>query len=197
MAKITVEISALEELELELAKLATEITGELGKRAYQLMRKEVPYKTGELKQGIVAYLPGGRTIGTGASTSGRPVSKPNRAEVVASGRRARRGPRSATLHLKSGKTKQITLRSRDSYNYASAVAEGRKAITPKKGKAILIPVANAPADESYIVEGDQIYVVRKSAKAYGGNPFHERAAKRLEREAVMIVEAVAEDLFGG
>ncbi len=201
MATIRVDISGLEELEREIEQLAVQATGRLGERAYMLMREEVPVETGNLRQGVVGYPPGGEIVrdkdAPPVSRAGRPVSKPNRAQIVVSARRARRGPRRATLHLASGKTREIRLRSVKSYNYAERVAKGRDAIKPKRGEALLIPVDRKPDKGSYITDGDQIYVVRKSAEAVKADPYHKRAAKRLRSEAPVIVEKVVEKLFDG
>lgn len=183
MAKITVNVSAIEELRRELDEVAEISIGRLGERGYQLLRKEVPYQTGNLKQGVAPP---------------EYDSKKRQALLTVSARSARRGPRGATVHLKSGKTKSIVLRAQGAYNYAEVVARGyAETIKPKRAKALLIPVDRAPDDESYIESGGQLYVVRKSTGGIKANPYDERAARRLRAEAVTIVEAVAGEVFGG
>lgn len=181
MAKNRVDISAVEELARELDKLHTVALGRLGERGYQHLRREIretAYLTGNLWQGVAP-----------------PLIKGKSAYLTVSARTARRGPRQATLYLKSGKTKAIKLRSNPEFNYAEAVAKGRPAISAKRAKALLIPVESPPADESYIEADGRFYIVRKSAAAVPPNPFDERAARRLEAEAVTIVEAAAGEVF--
>ena len=99
--------------------------------------------------------------------------------------------------MKSGKTRNIQLRSIEPYNYARVVAEGyAERIRPKTAKALLIPVPTAPTDESYIESNGQFFVVRKSSGSIKANPYHDRAAKRLEGEAVAITEAVPIVIWG-
>ena len=115
------DITAIEELSRDLKKIRGVSLGRLGERGYQLLRAEVPYETGNLKQGVAP-----------------PAIKGDTATLTVSARSARRGPRSAVLHLKSGKTRNITLRSIEPYNYARVVAEGyAERIRPKTAKALL------------------------------------------------------------
>lgn len=173
-----VDLSGIEELRQELKQFKRVAIGRLGERGYQLLRAEVPYVTGNLKQGVAP-----------------PEIKGNRATLTVTARSARRGARQATLHLKSGKTKAVKLRGVPAFNYATTVAEGRPAMSAKRAKALLIPVASPPSGESYIEADGQFYIVRRTAKATKPNPYHERAARRLEAEAVYIVEAVAKEMF--
>ena len=181
MAQIEVDISALKELQKDLEEMTEVALRRLGERGYQLLRleiKDTAYITGNLWQG---------------------VSPPDfdfvkkQAVLTVTARSARRGPRQATLHLKSGKTKQITLRGASQFNYAETVARGRPAMRAKQAKALLIPVSSAPSGESYIVADGQYFVVRKSAGATKPNPYDERAAKRLEQESFKIIAGVIED----
>lgn len=118
-------------------------------------------------------------------------------EIIVSARSDRKGSRTATLHLESGKTKRVKLRPTNPYNYAEVVALGNKdaVLTPKRAKAFLIPVANAPDAGDYIVDGDQIYIVRPTKKGMKANPYHERTANRLGNEAANIVYALAQEFF--
>lgn len=180
MAEVKVDVSAIVELQEELDELRFVALGRLGERGMKHLRDEVPKVTKNLWQGIREP----------------DIDKKNMtAEIVVSARSARRGPRNATLHLKSGKKKQITLRPQKAFNYAETVVKGRPAINPRSAKALLIPVQSVPSGQSYITEGDRIYLVRKSAAAVKPNPFDERAAKKLQAEAVRIVEAAAADIL--
>lgn len=175
------DITAIEELKRDLARIKTVSLGRLAERGYQLLRAEVPYETGNLKQGVAP-----------------PEIKGDTATLTVSARSARRGPRSAVLHLKNGKTRNITLRAIEPYNYARVVAEGyAERIRPKTAKALLIPVPTVPTDESYIESNGQYFVVRKTSGTIKANPYHERAAKRLEGEAVVITEAVIQKVMNG
>jgi len=173
-----VDLSGIEELRRELKQFKRVAIGRLGERGYQLLRAEVPKVTRNLMQGVSP-----------------PEIKGNRATLTVTARSARRGARQATLHLKSGKTKQIKLRPTAAFNYPEVVATGRPAMTARRAKVLIIPVPSPPSGESYIEADGQFYVMRKTAKAVKPNPYDERAARRLEGEAVYIVEAVARETF--
>lgn len=178
---IAVDLSALEELRQELDRLKPVALGRLGERGYQLLRDEIKksaYVTGNLQQGVAP-----------------PDVKKDYVLLTVSARSARRGARTATLHLKSGKTKSVKLRATPGFNYAERVARGRPAIRAKSAKALLIPVDSPPSGESYIESEGRFYIVRKQAKATKPNPYDERAARRLEVEAVSIVDAVIGEIF--
>lgn len=182
MANVVADISAIKELQKDLEQMTEVALRRLGERGYQLLRLEIKdsaYITGNLWQG---------------------VSPPDfdfvkkQAVLTVTARSAKRGARMATLHLKNGKTKQIKLRPTKEYNYAEASTGRRPPPTARSAKALLIPVSSAPSNESYIVDGSQIYVVRKGIKnKMKLNPWDERAAKRLQDESVKIVAAVIED----
>lgn len=181
MANVTVDISAIKALQKDLEQMTEVALRRLGERGYQLLRleiKDTAYITGNLWQG---------------------VAPPDfdffrkQATLTVSARSAQRGPRAATLHLKNGETKSITLRATSSFNYAETVARGRQALRARRGRAYLIPVSSPPRNESYIVADGKTYVVRKSARAVRANPYDERAANRLQNESVRIVAAVIED----
>jgi hypothetical protein len=178
MAQVKADLSAIDELRKELEEMSRVALGRLAERGYQLLREEVPKVTRNLMQGVAP-----------------PEIKGNTATLTVSARSARRGARQATLHLKSGKTKKVKLRATSAFNYAETVARGRPAISARRAKALIIPVDSPPIGESYIEADGQIYIVRQGAKAVPANPYDVRAARRLEGEAVMIVEAVAKEFF--
>lgn len=168
-----VDLSAIEELNRELNRLKPIALGRLGERGYQLLRAEVPKVTRNLMQGVAP-----------------PDIRKNTATLTVSARAARRGASQATLHLKSGKTKTVKLRPVPAYNYAEVVKTGRPASSAKRAKALIIPVASPPSGESYLEANEQYYILRKTTGGTKPNPYDERAARRLETEAVFIVEAV-------
>lgn len=176
MATITVDAKAINELAADIDKAKRQMIGQLAERGYQLLRDEVPFDTGNLKQGVAPP-----DVDLDKLT----------ATLTVSASRGRTGSREATVVGADGKEKKrVTLRAQPSFNYAEAVARGRPSIAPKNGKALLIPVPTTPTRGGYLVAGGQIFVVRKSAKAVKANPFDERAAVRLEREAEGIAEKV-------
>lgn len=187
--RVIVDISAIDDLKRDLTVAKQMSLGRLGERGYQHLRHEIhdsAYVTGNLEQGVAPP-----EIDNTAMT----------ATLVVSARSGARGSMPATVHYPAskrhpeGSTKAITLRPQLPFNYAEAVAHGRVAIKPKVGKAILIPVLSRPSDEPYITQGDQIFVVRGSAKAFAGTHFDEKAAEKLEAEAPSIVGKVFEELF--
>lgn len=183
MAQTDVDISALVELQKEFDELSIVLLGRLGERGRKHLRDEVPMVTGNLKQGV----------------SAPEIDKRKKtATLTVTARSARRGPRSATLHLKSGKTKKIRLRATKAKNYAETVARGYdEQINPKKAKALIIPYwkPGVPDDESYIESEGKIFVVRKFTKGIKANPYDERAAKKLSTESVSIAAAAADEIF--
>ncbi len=195
MTNVTVDLSAIDELERDLDKFRNRVLAEVANRGQTLLRREVPEQTGELRRGVSA-----------------PAIdyKNGRAVINVSAVRARRGARNGTLHLKSGKTKSIKLLAIPEFDYAEIVARGRRAISPKSAQVLIIPVSSAPngknyrysngkytvSSEPYIVADGQIYIVSSSAKAKAANPFDERAARQLQGEIVQIVEAVQKIVLG-
>lgn len=84
----------------------------------------------------------------------------------------------------------MSLKPQPEFNYAETVALGRPAISPKPGKkALLIPVPFTPSGNYVRIDGKD-YIYAKRAKAVPPNPFHERAAKRLEQDAPGIADEV-------
>lgn len=180
MATIKIDTEAIDELVRDIEKAKRILLSRLAERGYQLLRKEVPYQTGNLRQGVAP-----------------PDVKYPRATLTVSARSARTGGGKATVHLKSGTTKTVNLKPTRAYNYADVVAKGNKDTTlyPKKAKAFLIPIPTAPTDKSYLVADGQIYVVRRTRKAQKPNPYDERAAEQLETEAPAIGAAVLQEIF--
>jgi hypothetical protein len=173
---VVVNTKELDKLGSDFVRAKRAYLGRLAERGYQLLRDEVPYLTGNLKQGVappdVNYLK-------------------LEATLTVSARSGATGSTEATIYGADGKEKKkVTLRTRPAFNYAAAVAEGRPAIAPRQAKALLIPVPTAPTTGGYLLAGGQIYVVRRSARATQPNPYDERAAKRLENEAPAIAESV-------
>jgi hypothetical protein len=116
------------------------------------------------------------------------------------------------LHLPSGKTKEVKLRPVPSFNYAQAVAEGTgvyatggvygpKPYISPRGKALLVPVNSVPTlngkPESYITADGKMFVLRRWMRGMRPNPYHERAARRLEPVAQPIYDRALKDCVGG
>ncbi len=174
-ASVNVDARAIEDLTVLLDRAGQVSIRRIAERGEQLLRKEAPKVTSNLRQGVssdVEIAPG--------------VYK---AELIVSARAGRRGARPATVYYPSGATKAITLKDQPAYDYAEVVARGRKAIAPKRGQALLIPVSNPPVGEAYITSGGQTFIVRRRAKGTRANPYDERALQQLARDAVPIVEA--------
>lgn len=174
----------LKQLAKDIEDFKREAIGKLTERGAEIVRDEVPKITHRLESGVSSEVDFDKFEGT----------------IIVSARSDRRGARTATLHLEDGNTRSVKLRPTPAYNYAEVVARGNKVgegglMTPKKAKAFLIPVSSAPQNGDYIVDGDQIYIVRRSRKGRKGNPYHERAAVRLSSESVGIVTAIAEEYF--
>lgn len=180
MADVKVDVSAVENIGKEIRTGFIISLGRLGERGYQLLRKEVPKDTRNLMQGVAPP-----DVDEGAMT----------VMLTVSARSAKTGGGAATVHYPSGKTKTVQLKPQIPFNYAEVVARGRPAIRPRAGKALLIEVKGAPSGGAYISAGGKIFVVRKSAGAQAANPYDERAAEQLEKDAANIVGAVFGELF--
>lgn len=182
MADVEVDISEVENLGKEIRAAQIVALGRLGERLAQHLRREVPKITTNLQQGVSPA-----DVDESAMT----------ATVTVSARSARRSGGTGTIHLVSGKTKEVKLRPTVPYNYAEVAALGNKdeIVKPKKSKAFLIPVSSAPSDESYISFGSELFIVRVSRKGRKPNRYDERAATKLESEAPAIVGAVFGELF--
>ncbi len=172
----TADTKAIQQLAADMQRAKRQMIGRLGERGYQLLRDEVPKVTRNLMQGVAPPEVDYEKLV---------------AVLTVSARSANGGATSGTVIGADGKEKKkVSLAPRPAFNYAEAVALGRSAISPKNGRALLIPVPTAPSGESYLLAGGQIYVFRRSAKATKPNPYHERAGKRLENEAPAIAESV-------
>lgn len=177
MAEIVVNTKEIDRLAKDIVAAKSAMIGRLGERGYQLLRREVPVATGNLKQGVApAEVDYEDMVAT----------------LTVSARSAARGGGTAQVFGKDGKPtgKTVSLRPSPARNYAEDVARGRAAISPKTAKALLIPLATAPSGEGYLLVGGQVYIVRRSAKAVAANPFDVRAAEALQKEAPGIGEAV-------
>lgn len=179
---MSMDLTALDELAREIDEFKRITLGQLVERGAELVREEVPKLTHRLESGVSSDVDYDKLTGT----------------IIVSAESDRRGARTATLHLKDGKTRAVKLRPTKAYNYAEVVARGNKSATlyPNKAKAFLIPVSSAPSDGGeYITDGDQIYIVRRSRSGQKPNPYDERAMKRLGDEAVGITTAIAQEFF--
>lgn len=170
---VKVDTRQIEDLANVLRRGAEVSLYRIAERGQQLLRKEVPKVTHNLEQGVSSDVKVRELTAT----------------LIVSARSGRRGARQATVHYPSGTEKQITLRPQPAFDYAEAVARGRKPIVPRKAKVLLIPVASAPRGETYITSGSEIFVLRNRAKATPGDHYDERAAAQLEKDAPRIVEA--------
>lgn len=186
--EINVDLKEVENLGFQFREMARVGLYRLTERGEQLLREEVPKVTHNLQQGVTSRVNVATLQGT----------------LSIAARTARVGRQTGSLHLASGKTVEIDLRSRPAFDYAEAVAKGtgvygpRKAvINPKRGKALLIPVPGPPPaingkKQSYITSGGQYFVVRRFSKGRRPNPYDVRAAQRLESEAQRIFDRVVE-----
>ncbi len=181
MATIEVDTKGIQELAREIEKAKKVLIGRLAERGYQLLRAEVPVDTGNLKQGVAPPDVNYQKL---------------QATLTVSARSGRTGATQGTIIGADGEQKKtVSLRPNNAFNYAEAVAKGRPAISPKRAKMLIIPVASAPSGESYLLADGKVYVFRRSAAATIPNPFDERAATRLELEAERIGEAVLREIF--
>ena len=172
------DTEALEQLARDMSRAKREFLGKLSERGYQLLRDEVPYETGNLKQGVAPA----------------DVDYELMQSVLAvSARSGRRGSGVAEVYNADGlKVRNVTLRPSPAYNYAEVVARGNKQATlsPKTARAFMIPVTTRPDGEGYLMVGGQMYILRRTRKGQKADPFDERAARRIEKEAPGIAEAV-------
>lgn len=201
---ITADIRQVERLGKDYATAAEVGMRRLVERGEQIVREEAPKVTRNLIQGV--------------SSDVRATRAGLRGEIVITARTGRLGQRQGTLHLGSGwhwhkgelvyESVPVTLRAVPSFNYPQAVAEGtglygpnRSLIRPKKAKALLVPVSSVPMLNGKVrpyVEADgKLYVMRRSMKGRKPDPYHERAAHRLGREAQPIFDRALKDLVGG
>lgn len=152
----------------------------------QYLRQEAPERTGLLR---------GKKGNNSISSDYRKTATGFDGEFIVSAIRERRGARKAVLHLPSGTTKAISLAPTPEFDYAEAVAKGRKEIRPRKARALLIPVNSAPSGEAYITDGAETFIIRPRANAVKPNPYDQRAANRLEKDIEPIFQKSLAD-FG-
>lgn len=184
--KITVDISQVKDLGADVRKVAEVGGRRTTERGEQLLREEVPKITHNLEQGVSGDFNTSTLTGT----------------LTVAARAGRVGVEGGLLHLPSGATREITLRSQPAFDYAEAVARGTgifgprgAVIRPKSGKALLIPVGSVPVSENgkpqaYITSGGRTYVMRKFSRGRKADPYDVRAANRLENEIPAIWERV-------
>lgn len=182
MPQIEVDAKAIGELAAAFEKAKKRLVGQMAERGYQLLRSEVPVVTGNLKQGVNSPVVDYDDL---------------TAEISVSARSAEVGSQEAEVfNAKGQRVRSVTLKGRPAYNYARVVALGTKGrIRPKTASALLIPVPSKPTKGGYLVAGGQIYVMRKSTKGVEANPYHERAARRLEGEAERIADKVLREFI--
>lgn len=180
MAKV--DLKELENLRSEVRQASVVALGRLGERLYQHLRREVPYQTGNLRQGVAPPDVDAKNL---------------TATITVSARSGRRAGREATVHYPDGREKAIKLRPTLPYNYAEVVARGNKDAKtyPRKAKAFLIPVTSAPSGQTYITSGNEIFILRRWHKSIKPNPYDERAATALEKEAPRIIGEVFTEFF--
>lgn len=182
MADVIIDARELGEFAKNIEKAKRPLIGRLAERGYQLLRREVPMQTGNLKQGVAAPDVDYEAM---------------EATLTVTGRSARRNGGEAEVFNADGKkTGTVSLRPSPAYNYAEVVARGNKdaTLTPKNAKAFLIPVSVAPRGEGYLSIRGEYFIVRRSRKGKPANPFDIRAAERLQEEAPKIGEAVLKEL---
>lgn len=192
--KIKVDTKAIEQFGKELESAGRAVIDNLLEEAEQLVREEAPRRTGRLKDDLNSVASGGEENKSVFNTV-RQTGTGYEGDLVISAFRERRGARQAQVFYPSGTTKTVSLRPQPAFNYAEAVAKGRKEIRPVRAKLLLIPVASAPSNETYVKSAGEIFVLRRRAKATRPNPFPDRALKRLETVADEIVGKTLAD-FG-
>jgi len=164
----------------------------------KFLRQEVPKVTHNLEQGVSSEVDENQL----------------RAELLVAARAGRIGVEGGTLHLPSGATREITLRPQPAYDYARAVAEGtgvyatggafgpQPVIRPREARALLIPVGSVPAavngkPQAYVTSNGKIYVLRKYSRGRRPDPYHIRAAQRLEPAVPLIFDRVVSQFAEG
>lgn len=184
MAEVLVDTKELEQLGRDIDRAKRELLLQLGRRGWQILRAEVPVRTGKLHTGVqepdfdIENLTATLTVSAASDA------------VDARGAQVINAKGEAT-----GKT--VSLKAQPAYNYAETVARGNRSatLTPKNAKAFLIPVPSAPVGEGYLLAGGQVFIVRRSRKGQKANPFDERAAKRLTDESPRIGQKVLEEFL--
>lgn len=164
----------------------------------KFLRQEVPKVTHNLEQGVSSEVNAERlTI-----------------DFIVAARAGRTTVEGGTLHLPSGATREISLRAQPAYDYARAVAEGtgvyatggvfgpQPVITPRSARALLIPVGAVPMavngkPQAYVTSNGKIYVLRRYSRGRRPDPYHIRAAQRLEPAVPLIFERVVSQFAAG
>jgi hypothetical protein len=189
--KIKVDLKDVENLGEQFREMAEVGLHRVAERGERLLREEVPKVTHNLEQGVSSDVDASAL----------------KAELLVSARAGRVGVEGAELHLPSGATREISLRSQPAYDYARAVAEGtgvyatggvfgpQPFIKPREAKALLIPVSSVPVavngkPQAYITSNGKIYVLRRYSRGRKPDPYHIRAANRLEPEIPEIFDRV-------
>jgi hypothetical protein len=188
-ATITVNLKEVEHLGQAFHEMLIVGGHRLTDRGEQLVKEEAPKVTGNLRLGVSSHFD----------------PEQMRGEVTASAVQRQIGSEGGLLHLPSGATREISLRSQPAFDYAQAVAEGTgvygprgTVIRPRSGKALLIPVGAVPIGENgkpqaYVTSGGKIFILRKFMKGRKANDYPGRASRRLEAEASAILEGVVAD----
>jgi hypothetical protein len=196
--KITIDSNQVENLPDEFRALARRGLYDVAEAGEKFLRQEVPKVTHNLEQGVSSEVDGNRLT----------------AELLVSARTGRVAVEGATLHLPSGATREISLRAQPAYDYARAVAEGtgvfatggafgpQPVIRPRAARALLIPVSGIPAavngkPQSYITSGGKIYVLRRYSRGRRPDPYHVRAAAKLELAVPTIFDRVVSEFAEG
>lgn len=178
MSEVKIDLKEVEALEKEVTAAMIVSLGRIGERGYQVLREEVPVKTGNLKQGVAPPDVDEANLTATLTVSARTDPTSGGGVAVSA----------------KGKRKAIPLKPQIPFNYAEVVARGRPALRPRAGKALLIEIEGTP-NGAYIEANGKKYVVRKSAKAVPANPYDERTIQRVEKEVPKLVGDVFAEFF--
>ena len=184
MAEVNIDVDTrgLEEMARNIDAMKRKVLQGLVTRGFKIFTGK---QVGDKTSGEVPYATGNLVRSTMQEIDYETMS----GAITVTGRTGRTGAGAAEVFDAAGKkVKTVTLRPRPGFNYAQQLVTGRPSISPKVGKALLIPVTTAPDGEGYLMIGGQIYIYRRSAKAVPPNPFDQRAARRLEEDAPKIVD---------
>lgn len=181
---VTIDTRALADLGDKFERAARAGLDNLLEEGEEYIRQEAPERTGRLKRDQDSVFSESHKTATRFEGS-----------LIVSAFRERTSGGQAVLHLPSGTTKPVSLAPQPQFNYAEAVARGRKEIRPRKAKALLIPVNSAPSGQPYITDGAETFIIRPRAKAQKANEYDVRAFNRLEKEVEPIFQKSLAD-FG-
>ncbi len=196
--KIKVDTSQVKNLEQDYRDMVVRGLHDVAEAGEKFLRQEVPKVTHNLEQGVTSNVDSQRL----------------KVELSVSARAGRTAVEGGTLHLPSGATREITLRAQPAHDYAADVALGtgvyatggafgpKGVIRPRSGQALLIPVGSKPAPvngkpQSYITSNGKIYVLRRYSRGAKPNPYHVRAAQRLEPAVPAIFDRVINQFAEG